>query len=280
MKLSFCKMSGAGNDFVVADNRDRAIPEEGRRQWIERVCRRAVSVGADGVLLIEPADGDADFRMRYYNSDGGEAESCGNGARCIARFAHHIGAAPEQMRFETKAGLYHARVFANNEVEIGMTDPFDLRRGAVALQFDSLPAVTVDHLNTGVPHAVAWMQNIESVDVQNLGHAIRFHPAFQPAGANANFVQVVNESTLRIRTYERGVEGETLACGTGCVAAASLAGINGWVKPPVAVHTRGGVVLTINYDREGEAIRNVRLRGEARIVFKGELIEPFMEHGD
>lgn len=276
MRLNFFKMSGAGNDFIVADNRDLTIPESGRRGWIEQLCRRAVSIGADGVLLVEPPEGSANFRMRYYNSDGGEAESCGNGARCIARFAHVIGAAPTEMSFETQAGLYHARVFENKEVEIGMTDPVDLRLG-VALDLKSSPDLTVDHLNTGVPHAVAWVDDVQAVDVQGLGRQIRFHTAFQPAGANANFVQVTGRSALQIRTYERGVEAETLACGTGCVAAAVLGAMSGRVRPPVLLSTQGGTILTINFDQEGAKITNVRLRGEARIVYKGELVEPFAD---
>ncbi len=275
MNQVFFKMSGAGNDFIVADNRNGLIPEDGRRKWIEQLCQRAVSVGADGVLLVEPPEHEGNFRMRYYNSDGGEAESCGNGARCIARFAHAIGAAPSEMTFETQAGLYQARVFDDNEVEIGMTDPISLRR-SVELEIANAPEITVDYLNTGVPHAVAWLDNVEPVDVAGLGRAIRFHPAFQPAGTNANFVQVLGPNSLRIRTYERGVEGETLACGTGCVAAAALGAITGRVHSPVSVHTRGGVVLTIQFDHDGEAITNVRLRGEARIVYKAELVEPFM----
>jgi len=274
MRLSFYKMSGAGNDFIVADNRDLKLGEEGRSQWIAALCRRRLSVGADGALLIEPAQGQGHFRMRYYNSDGGEAESCGNGARCIARFALHVGAAPPRMKFETLAGLYTAEVLEDGQVEIGMTDPTDLRLG-VALDFPDRPSVPVDHLNSGVPHAVAWVDDVESLDVERLGRAIRRHPAFAPAGANANFVQTLSAQSLRIRTYERGVEGETLACGTGCVAAAALGALRGRVKPPVAVLTRGGATLTISFERDGERLAHIRLRGEARFVYRGELVEPF-----
>jgi diaminopimelate epimerase len=269
----FHKMSGAGNDFVVLDNRDGSVPVEGRERWIAAVCRRGLSVGADGVLLVEPAQDGGHFRMRYYNSDGGEAETCGNGARCIARFAHNIGAAPEKMRFETMAGPYDAEVFDDGQVEIGMSDPFDLRRG-VSLAFDDLPAVEADHLNTGVPHAVVWVDDVDSLDVEQMGRAIRRHEAFAPAGANANFAQIIDRSTLSVRTYERGVEAETLACGTGCVAAAALGALAGRVDPPVAVGTHGGATLTIGFERDGEAFRGVTLRGEARLVYRGELIEP------
>jgi diaminopimelate epimerase len=276
MKLQFYKMSGAGNDFVVADNRGLSIPEEGRREWIEALCRRGLSVGADGVLLVEPAAaGDAHFRMRYYNSDGGEAESCGNGARCIARFANRFCGAPERMRFETLAGTYAAEVMDNGEVEVSMTDPHSLRRGA-NLEFPDFPAVAADHLDTGVPHAVVWVDDVETVDIVPLGRAIRKHEAFSPKGANANFAQVVDKGNLLIRTYERGVEDETLACGTGCIASAALGAIAGFVEPPVKVLTRGGIALTIGFDRNGEKITNVKLRGEARFVYQGELIEPFI----
>ncbi|MCX7016098.1 MAG: diaminopimelate epimerase [Candidatus Sumerlaeota bacterium] len=274
MNLTFYKMSGAGNDFVVFDNRGLSIPEEGRRQWIEGLCRRALSVGADGVLLIEPPRDNGHFRMRYYNADGGEAESCGNGARCIARLARHLGAAPARMTFETQAGPYSAEVFDNGEVEIGLTAPVDLRRD-VLLEFGKFPRMTVDYLNTGVPHAVAWVDDVDTVNAERLGRAVRRHKAFAPAGANANFAQVLDEHTIRIRTYERGVEAETLACGTGCVATAALAALRGKARPPVALLTRGGTTLTISFDRAGDAFSNVRLRGEARIVFQGTLVEPF-----
>ncbi len=227
--VSFIKMSGAGNDFVVIDNRQGRIPEDGRRDWIARICARRVSVGADGALLVEPARAGADLRMRDYNSDGGEAESCGNGARCIARFAHRAGAAPAKMRFETMAGPYTAEVFADGQVEIGMTDAFDLRRGLALALGGGLGEVRIDHLNTGVPHAVAWVEDVEAVDVEALGRAIRFHDSLKPAGANANFAQKTGESSLTVRTYERGVEGETLACGTGCVASAALGALAGLV---------------------------------------------------
>ncbi len=285
MKLLFHKMSGAGNDFVVADNRNLSIPEDGRREWIDAVCRRGLSVGADGVLLVEPPEGDAHFRMRYYNSDGGEAESCGNGARCIARYANRFCGAPDNMRFETMAGPYTADVLENGEVEVNMTDPHSLRRG-VNLEFPDFASVTADHLDTGVPHAVVWVDDIETVDFENsdaeespivlLGRAIRRHNEFLPKGANANFVKVIDKNSLLIRTYERGVENETLACGTGCIASAALGAMAGYVEPPVKVLTRGGITLTINFDRDGESITNVKLRGEARFVYQGELVEPFI----
>jgi diaminopimelate epimerase len=273
--LRFTKMTGAGNDFIVIDNRDGAIPEEGRRALFEKWCRRRLDVGADGVLLVERPEGsDADFRMRYYNADGGEAESCGNGARCISRFAYLIGAAGESMAFETQAGLCRARM-AGDDVILTMSDPFDLNRD-IALNLPELEDGNVDVINTGVPHAVVFVDNIEDVDVQRLGAKIRYHEAFRPAGVNANFAKLEGEDLIRVRTYERGVEGETLACGTGSIAVALIAALKGMVRSPVSIQTTGGPILKIHFEqRENPAdassgrFDDVRLEGEARIVYEG-----------
>lgn len=269
MEIQFKKMSGAGNDFVVADNRERIVPESGRAELIERWCRRRVGIGADGVLLLEPAQGAGDFRMRYYNADGGEAESCGNGARCIARFALLVGAAPAEMRFETQAGIYEAVVGAE-EVTISLSDPTDLRRNVKLPDVAGLPdGGRVDFINTGVPHVVVRMDDVQAVDPVAVGRPIRHHQAFAPAGANANFIAPRDEGGLAIRTYERGVEDETLACGTGAVASALVASLHGWATSPTPVKTRGGPVLTIHFERAGEGFRNIRLQGEARVVYEG-----------
>jgi len=267
MKIHFRKMAGAGNDFIVIDNRDGIIPEAQRRHVFAAWCRRRVGIGADGVLLVEPARGGCHFRMRYYNADGGEAESCGNGARCIARFAHLIGAAPEQVRFETAAGIYQARVGAD-DVILSMSDPHGLRR-AVGLEIPDLLSATVDFINTGVPHAVLRVQDLETVPVVALGRAIRMHEAFAPAGANANFIRLRPDGGLDIRTYERGVEDETLACGTGAVAAALIANLHGHGQSPVPVHPRGGPILRIHFERDGERFHQIKLEGEARVVYEG-----------
>lgn len=273
--LKFTKMSGAGNDFIVIDNRDGKLRESGRGERIERWCRRRLDIGADGALLVEPAEGnEADFRMRYYNADGGEAESCGNGARCIARFAYLIGAAGESMAFETKAGLYRAEI-SGEDVILSMSDPHGLRRD-VGLGLAGLPGGGVDFINTGVPHAAAFFKDVADLDVQAMGAAIRYHEAFRPAGTNANFAAVLKDGRIAVRTYERGVEGETLACGTGSVAVALIANLKGLAESPVSIQTSGGPVLKIHFQRRrGEEATpsggffDVRLEGEARVVYEG-----------
>lgn len=273
--IRFTKMTGAGNDFIVIDNRDGHLPEEGRRELFARWCRRRLDVGADGVLLVERPEGaEADFRMRYYNADGGEAESCGNGARCISRFAYMIGAAGETMAFETQAGLYRAEM-TGDDVILTMSDPMDLRL-EVPVALPELKGGSVDVVNTGVPHAVAIVEEVTTLDVQSLGSRIRYHQVFQPAGTNANFAKLEGKDLLAVRTYERGVEGETLACGTGSVAVALIANLKGLAESPVSIRTSGGPVLRIHFDRrEGEAgsssggFYNVRLEGEARVVYEG-----------
>lgn len=267
MKVNFKKMAGAGNDFVVIDNRAGIIAEEGRRELIESWCRRRVGIGADGALLVEPARAGHHFRMRYYNADGGEAESCGNGARCIARFAHLIGAAPASMQFETAAGVYEA-VVGEHDVLLSMSNPHSLRRG-VALEIPDLFTGAVDFINTGVPHVVMIVKDLEAAPVFELGRAIRYHAAFAPAGTNANFIHLRADGGIDIRTYERGVEDETLACGTGSVAAALIASLYGHGKSPVPVYTRGGPVLRIHFERDGETFRKIKLEGEARVVYEG-----------
>lgn len=271
----FTKMSGAGNDFIVIDNRDGRVPDEGRRELFARWCRRRLDIGADGVLLVEPAEGNgADFRMRYYNADGGEAESCGNGARCISRFAFLVGAASERMSFETQAGLYHAEM-SGDDVILTMSDPHGLKRD-VALGLQELPGGSVDFVNTGVPHAVSFHDDVSAIDVQSVGARVRYHEAFKPAGTNQNFAQVLDDGTIAVRTYERGVEGETLACGTGSVAVALIANLKGLGESPISIRTSGGPILKVHFERRspesGSAsggYNNVRLEGEARIVYEG-----------
>jgi len=223
MILHFYKMNGAGNDFIVVDNRDRSLSAALDGDTIAALCDRHRGVGADGLLAVEPAEQGGDFRFRYYNADGGEAEMCGNGARCFGRFAAHLGEAPlTQVTFETIAGLLTADMI-DEHVRIAMSTPKDLRLNAGA-EASGL-AAPVHFINTGVPHAVAFLPDraaLDACDVFECGRALRFHPAFAPAGTNANFAAVLAPGHLAIRTYERGVEDETLACGPGMVACALL----------------------------------------------------------
>lgn len=267
--IRFQKMSGAGNDFIVIDNRAGVVAEGGRRELFEPWCRRRTGVGADGVLLVEPSPGDGfDFRMRYYNADGGEAEMCGNGARCVARFAYSIGAAKKTMRFLSQAGPVEARVSEAGEVMIGVGDPKDLCRG-IDLSRCGAGHLKGDFINTGVPHVVIRVDDLKNVPVFQLGRAIRNYEAFAPAGTNVNFYKMRDDGGIDYRTYERGVEDETLACGTGAIATALIASLAGYADSPTAIHTSGGPVLKIYYQKNGDGFTNIRLEGEARFVFEG-----------
>jgi len=269
MTISFQKMNGAGNDFVVVDNRDRNLPLD--RATIARLCDRHRGIGADGLLAVEPAEGGADFRMRYYNSDGGEAEMCGNGARCFARFA--AGLLPEppaSISFETQAGIIGARFPSEGQVTINMSEPHGFRPPeCLELAGESLD---VHFLNTGVPHAVSFVADVEAVDLPRLGSALRWHPNFAPKGTNTNFAQVAAPGRLVLRTFERGVEAETLACGTGVCATALLHHLATAAPSPVSVLVRGGDTLQVGFEEVGPGeFRNVTLTGPADFVFSGNI---------
>jgi diaminopimelate epimerase len=216
MLLHFYKMNGAGNDFVVVDNRDLSLSLT--RDQIALLCDRHRGVGADGLLAVEPAEDGADFKFRYYNADGGEAEMCGNGARCFGRFtAALMEDVPDRVTFETIAGMLAAEI-VDEDIRIAMSDPIDLVMDSGA----SVPGLdaTLHSVNTGVPHVVAFVEDLQGTAVFAHGRAIRHHERFAPKGTNANFAKVLAPGHIAIRTYERGVEDETLACGTGMVACA------------------------------------------------------------
>jgi diaminopimelate epimerase len=265
--LPFVKMSGAGNDFVVVDN--RALNHALTREQIARLCDRHFGVGADGLLAVEPSDQpDADFRMRYYNADGGEAEMCGNGARCFARFVHPLRRAnAEQVRFLTPAGLITGE-YVNDEVRINLTAPTETKVNQRA-DF-GWGEIEYHFMNTGVPHAVVDVADIAHADVIGQGRAIRRSAIF-PRGTNVNFVQVTDSGKLIVRTYERGVEDETLACGTGVVASALLMSRVRHLALPLCVKVRGGDILTVDARVEGDGYRDVTLTGPAKEVFSGEI---------
>lgn len=258
MKIPFTKMHGAGNDFIVVDDRAQKFPVEDQT-FIKRIGARRTGIGSDGILLIQPS-GSADLRMRFINPDGNEVEMCGNAARCFARFAYDLGAAPAVMTIETMAGPICAEV-SDDQVRLGLTDPTDLE-----LDLDLGLSLPADFLNTGVPHAVVWVDDVHAIDLFQLGKTIRYHERFSPAGTNANFAQVEEDGSLTVRTYERGVEGETLACGTGVAAAAVLAAHRKRVALPVVVHCAGGYDLVIDSNQG-----NTTLSGGAAYVFTGEI---------
>ena len=268
--VKFTKMSGTGNDFIIIDHREPFLKKEEMSSFAKSVCRRKFSVGADGLILIENAE-DADFRWQFYNGDGSEAEMCGNGARCAARFAYANGIAPSSMTFLTVAGRIRAEVI-EDAIKLAMTPPENLQ---LDRQVDvGGKNTTVHSINTGVPHAVIFVEDNNMTRVKEWGYSIRFHEMYQPAGTNVNFVEVAGKNALHVRTYERGVEDETMACGTGAVASAIIAALHDYVSVPVEVTTSGGEVLTIHFaidHQHKEKITKVFLEGPAHFIYDGEL---------
>ncbi|MHB9155552.1 MAG: diaminopimelate epimerase [Endomicrobiales bacterium] len=267
--IAFYKISAAGNDFVMVDNRKKILPKN-VSSLAQRLCHRKFSIGADGLITLEESRR-ADFRMKYFNSDGSAAAMCGNGGRSIARFASLLGAAGKKMTFETDAGLVSAEILPRN-VRLWLYEPRDARLDfplkVEKREFD------VSFLNTGVPHAVIFVNDIEKADVVSIGQMVRFHRAFAPAGTNVDFVQRKDEHTIHVRTYERGVEDETLACGTGVTASAIIAGLRGIVKSPVDCLTHGGYTLRVSFALNDAGdflspVSNVYLEGPADVSFRG-----------
>ena len=257
-------MNGAGNDFVMIDNRAGEV--QLKAEEIVRICDRHAGVGADGILLLEKGSNGADFRMRYYNRDGGEAEMCGNGARCFARFANKVAGAPKQISFQTPAGLIRGEL-DGDLVTLQMSDPKDLRLN-VELELEGEDA-KVHFINSGVPHVVVAVARVDVVNVFARGRAIRRHEMFSPAGANVNFIEKRAPRKISIRTYERGVEDETLACGTGVVASALVFAATENVDGPINVTVRSGSELSVDFKRAGEKLTHVTLTGPAEFAFEG-----------
>ncbi len=267
--LPFSKFSGTGNDFIFIDHRSLSIPPSRQPDLVRAICRRMFSVGADGVMLIENS-ALADFRWRFYNSDGSLAEMCGNGARCAARFAYEEGIVKTRtMCFETLAGVVAATLYEDNSVRVQLTRPTDFREG-LAVEIDG-QGYELGFLNSGVPHAVLFVD--EDFDgVKEMGSQIRHHSLFAPQGTNVNFVSLKEKDTLLVRTYERGVEDETRACGTGAVASAIVAARKKMVVSPVTVQTSGGDRLQIAFDmKENGDVEEVFLTGPTHLVYRGEM---------
>jgi diaminopimelate epimerase len=272
--LKVTKMSGSGNDFIIIDNRFDLLKGVSLPNLARILCQRRKAVGADGLILVENSKV-ANFKWRFFNADGSEAEMCGNGGRCVSRFAVIKGIAPSRLTFETLAGIIHAEV-KNRKVKLQLPPPTALKLNQKILVESKTYQINV--INTGVPHAVLVVENLEEFPVKKLGEKIRFHPIFQPSGTNVNFIEVIDKFSLKIRTYERGVEDETLACGTGSVAAALIASALNLVKSPVGVKTWGGEVLTIYFEKNLEnSFSRVYLQGDTCLVFEGELGEDLLE---
>lgn len=254
MKIRFTKMHGAGNDFVMIDDRDGRFPEDWRR--LAALAARGTGIGCEGVIVVQKST-KADFRMRFFNPDGSEAEMCGNGARCVAAFAREIGAVSGKvMCFETLAGLVDAEIVDDRQVKIWLPDPKDLR---------------ADFVNSGVPHKIVPVENLAKADVTGEGRRIRLSDEFAPGGTNVDFVTYRPPSRVSIRTYERGVEAETGACGTGAVAAAVVGVAQHGLSFPVQVKTSMGFELTIGGEFDGKSFSSITLTGPVKKVFEGEI---------
>ena len=263
--IPFHKMVASGNDFVVVDNRRHVVRDAVR--FAKEVCELHNGIGADGVLLLENSR-KARFKMRIVNSDGSEAEACGNGFRCIALYAKHILKFPSSFQFEAIAGAIKANV-NGRRVRVRMVPP---RGFAERAEIQVLGhRLHYSFINTGVPHAVIFVEGLPKIDVNKLGSAIRRHDKFKPKGTNVNFVEVKSRNEIHVRTYERGVEHETQACGTGSTASAIISALAGYTRPPVRVKTSGGEILAIDFKKSGTKISDVDLEGEARFVYEGKL---------
>ena len=261
--LEFWKMEGSGNDFIIVDNRGKIIQDGG--ELARKVCQRKKNIGADGLILIEKAN-KADFIMRIFNPDGSEAEMCGNGARCAAFFAYKKRIAGKECSIQTLAGKIQAKI-RENKVKVKMREPSGLRKN-ITLEING-KNYSGFHVNTGVPHFVIFWEPIDGAPVKEVGPKIRFHQMFLPHGTNVDFVEIKDQRII-IRTYERGVEDETLACGTGAVASALVSHLTHKIPPPVRVKMRGGEV-SIWFNFEEEKFSDVYLEGEVNLVYTGYL---------
>jgi len=260
-------MVASGNDFVIAELRAKSSE---LRNLAREFCNRKYGVGADGLLILEKSK-IADIRMRIFNADGSEAQMCGNGARCVALYqGYTLHAIRYTLAIETKAGIIESEVNGDN-VKIKLTDPKDIK-----LDFPvkvNKRNLRVNFIDTGVPHVVIFVEGLDKIDVVNLGKEIRYHKRFFPRGTNVNFIEILGQDSLKIRTYERGVEDETLACGTGAVASALVLSLKSQVTSygKIDVHTKSREILKVYFDRRNSNFENVWLEGKTCIVFQGEI---------
>ena len=268
MRFDFVKMTGAGNDFILGDNRNGKLTLT--REQVARLCHRQFGIGADGLMLLVPCtSGKAEWAWQFWNSDGSDAEMCGNGARCFARYIQRVAGTSDQITFETAAGVITA-TFYGERVTVNLTAPHSLRLG------DKVPTTAgeleVSSLNTGVPHAVVYVPDADQAMVQQLGAELRWHAHFKPRGTNVNFVQLKGPNFIRVRTYERGVEGETLACGTGVTACALVSSRVQGFTSPVRVQVQGGDELEVTFAERDGQFTDVKLNGPATFVFEGHTV--------
>ncbi|MCK9573008.1 MAG: diaminopimelate epimerase [Candidatus Omnitrophica bacterium] len=266
--IDFYKMVAAGNDFVVVGEHLQAGSRE-LAELARNMCDRKYGIGADGILLIEKSK-KADAKMRIFNADGSEAEMCGNGARCSALLTKEKTKSKKSkiIKIETKAGIIESEVNKEN-VKIKLTAPSGTKLN-IPIKINNR-TLKVNFVNTGVPHAVIFVEGLDKIEVDRLGRIIRYHPEFAPKGANVNFVEVLNDDFIKVRTYERGVEAETLACGTGSSASAIITGIRQKKTGDrrIEAQTKSGEILKVYIEQEKDRFKNVWLEGKAKLVYKG-----------
>jgi diaminopimelate epimerase len=269
LKVSFSKYSGAGNDFILIDNREEFFPVH-KIGYIQNLCHRRHGIGSDGLVLLQDSVS-SDFRMRIFNADGSEAEMCGNGIRCLTSFLRDLGFQKDFWYIETMERSLFCKL-VGNRVLVNMGIPTDFSFG-VDIFIDGRED-RVHVLNTGVPHAVLFVEDEEDISVLRTGALIRNHELFKPKGVNANFACVHSNGELFVRTYERGVEGETLACGTGATAAAIASVRVKNLSTPVSVRTRSGSLLEIDFVMDGDEVYDVTMTGEAQCIYQGSIEIP------
>lgn len=258
-------MAASGNDFIVIDNRKKTFPARNKK-LIQELCTFHTGIGADGILLLEKST-KADFKMRIFNPDGFEPDMCGNGARCISLYAWKKKIVATTFEFETLAGIIKGKVFPHNKVRVQLSNPKNLKRN-IQLKIKG-KKLKINYINTGVPHVIIHKDNLDGINVNEIGAAVRWHKYFSPQGTNVNFVQLTGKNKIALRTYERGVEKETLACGTGTTAAAIISGLIYGLQPPIKAKTKSGIVLEIDFVADKNKINKVTLTGPAKIVFSG-----------
>lgn len=270
--IKFVKMTGSGNDFVLIDNRQLQYSLD----WVilaPEICNRRFGIGADGLIILEKST-KSDFKMCYFNADGSDGGMCGNGGRCTALFVMD-NLASQNVKFEALDFIYSAERTSDLKIKLKMKDPNSLRLNLVISLFNE--NVTAHFIDTGAPHTIFFINDLPNsvkselndIGIRKIGSMIRDHNLFAPAGTNVNFVDVIDNNNISIRTYERGVEDETHACGTGAIASSVIASLIKNIGSSIDVKTRSGESLTVQFDWNGYKVENVVLIGNAKKVFEG-----------
>lgn len=273
--MDFTKMQGAGNDFIIINNMELKIPVEKLPEIAKKLCKRKVSIGADGFMVVDFPEGDADFKMRFYNQDGSIGEMCGNGARCISRYAYMNKIAGKKMKFETGAGIVSSEVLEGRLVKVLLNNP-EIIRLDNDIEIDNVKyeCSYIELGNPGLPHAVVKydLQHTEDYEIFNIGKKIRYYEGF-PKGANVNFFEIINDSTAIVKTYERGVEDITLACGTGSASTAAALILKGYlIGSKVRIIVPGGE-LFIEVEQNNNKVEKLYLIGDTNVVAVGKVTD-------